>query len=352
MTIEFPCACGQPLQAQDEHAGQLTRCPKCGREVTIPAGRPAPAAQPPPRPQAVTRRPRSDASHPEEDDEGDRPRRRRPQSSGMSTGCIVLLVLGIVGAVSMVCLVPILIGLLLPAVQKVRQAAERIQDTNNLKQLGLAVISYNDDHGQLPPAVVYDRDGKPLYSWRVLILPYIGEDALYQQFHLDEPWDSPHNKPLLAQMPKVFAQPGMPPQEPYATYYQVFDGPGAAFHSDPGGLRPFDPNAKVGFGVAPPKGGGLALQQGKVARFPADFVDGTSNTILIAEGADPVPWTKPGDLPFTPNGPLPKLGGILHGDFDTVLADGSVHFVRKGVSEETLRAAVTINGGEILGPDW
>jgi hypothetical protein len=342
MAIEFPCECGQPLQAQDEHAGRLTRCPKCGREVTIPAIRAAPAAAPPPRPQAVSPRPRRDVGHLEDDDDDrERRRRRRPQSSGTGSGGTVLVVLGIVGAVLLLCLVGG--GLLLfPAVQKVRQAAARAESHNNLKQMALAMLNYNDQYGQLPPAVVYDRDGKPLYSWRVLLLPYLEQNNLYNQFHLDEPWDSPNNKPLLAMMPKVYLQPGAAPREPYATYYQVFDGPGAAFDSD-------KRNGLIPFGQP-----GLGLQQGKNrSRIPATFQDGTANTILIVEAGDPVPWTQPADLRWDPNGPLPKLGGMFNGDFNAALADSSTRFLSpKITSERTLRAAVTASGGEILGSDW
>jgi hypothetical protein len=339
MAIEFPCACGQPLQAQDEHAGQLTRCPKCGREATIPAIRTAPAAQPPPRPQAVTERRRPDVSPVEEDDDRDRPRPRRSQSSGKGRRVSVWVVLAILGGVALLCCLPA-VGII-PAVQKVRQAATRIQSQNNLAQLAIAMHNYNDEYGQLPPAVVYDRDGKPLYSWRVLLLPYLEEGSLYRLFHLDEPWDSPNNKPLLAMMPKAYLQPGTAPQEPYATYYQVFDGPGAAFDSD-------KRNGLIPFGQP-----GLGLQQGKNrSRIPATFQDGTSNTILIVEAGDPVPWTKPADLHWDPNGTLPKLGGMFDGYFNVARADASTRFLTKGLSESTLRAAITASGNDVLGPDW
>src|SRR5262249_57243764 len=95
----------------------------------------------------------------------------------------------------------------------------------------MAMHNYQDDHGQLPPAVVYGPDGTPLYSWRVLILPYIEEQDLYKQFHLDEPWDSPHNLTLLERMPSTYKAPGrkaglMPPGH---TVCHVFVGKGAAF---------------------------------------------------------------------------------------------------------------------------
>jgi prepilin-type processing-associated H-X9-DG protein len=343
MTIAFSCECGQEMQARDEHAGRPTRCPKCGRDVTIPSFAEAPPRERPLRPEAVTGRPRRGASHLEEDDEPGA--RRRPASSGMGAGAIVLLVLGIVAAVSLLCIVPILIGLLLPAVQKVREAAGRVQSSNNLKQISIGLINYNDTYGRLPPAVVYDADGQPLYSWRVLILPFVEEDQLYKEFHLDEPWDSPHNKALLPRMPKVYARPGeWPPKEPYATHYQVFDGPGAAFDSDKTqGLEPFTL-------VPPGPAGKQVMARKNPARFPIDFTDGTANTFLVVEAGDPVPWSKPGDLPWNPNGPLPKLGGLSYGGFNAAFADGSVRFIPAKTDEATLRAYVTIAGNEVVLP--
>jgi hypothetical protein len=177
----------------------------------------------------------------------------------------------------------------------------------------------------MPPAVVYDPYGKPLYSWRVLILPYLEQDELYQQFHLDEPWDSPHNLTLLPKMPGVYAAPGSKAEKipPDHTICHVFVGKGAAFEG-PEGLR-----------------------------YPKDFPDGVSNTILVIEAGEPVPWTKPDDLVYDPDGPLPDLRSVFKDGFRVALGDGSTRWIRtKEISDATLRAAITRNGGEILGPDW
>jgi hypothetical protein len=88
----------------------------------------------------------------------------------------------------------ILVALLLPAVQAAREAARRTQSTNNLKQLILGLLNYESANGHFPPHASYSPDGKPLLSWRVHILPYLEEQALYSQFRLDEPWDSEHNQ--------------------------------------------------------------------------------------------------------------------------------------------------------------
>ena len=86
-------------------------------------------------------------------------------------------------------------------------AAARTQGANNLKQLALGMHIFHDSLGRLPPAVAYSQDGKPLYSWRVLLLPFVEQRQLFSQFKLDEAWDGPHNKTLLAQMPR-YPQPG------------------------------------------------------------------------------------------------------------------------------------------------
>lgn len=198
----------------------------------------------------------------------------------------------------------------------------RQRSVKNLQELMTALWSYHEVNDHFPPARIYDKSGKPLLSWRVLLLPYLEQDDLFAQFHLDEPWDSPHNKPLLAKMPKLYAPP-LPDKtkEKYATFYQVFVGKGTIF-------------------------------EGREGMSGADITDGTSCTISIVEAAEAVPWTKPADLPYDAKKPLPKLGGLFDGGFHASLADGSARFISSKVSEQTLRGAITRNGGEVLGPDF
>src|SRR5262249_2454153 len=185
-----------------------------------------------------------------------------------------------------------------------------------LQQLGAAFHKFEVKHGHLPAAAILGKDGKPLLSWRVAILPFIGQDELYKQFHLDEAWDSDHNKKLLEKMPKVYAPVrGPAPREPHSTYYQVFTGPTA----------PFSLEARVGPKIS-------------------DFTDGTAQTFLIVEASEAVPWTKPADLVYDAKKPLPQLG---FGDrVYLVLADGSSHFIKKPVPDAIFRAAITPNGQE------
>jgi hypothetical protein len=203
-------------------------------------------------------------------------------------------------------------------------AAERRRSVNNLKQLALAMHEYHDQNKEFPTAAYYGKDGKAILSWRVALLPYLGpkEKELYQQFHLDEPWDSAHNKKLLDKMPDVFAPVRNEQKEKGLTYYQVFTGKGTAFDGKKG------------------------------LRIPADFPDGTSNTILIVEAKDAVPWTKPVDLPYDAKKPLPKLGGMFKAGFHAALADGSVRIISRTISERTLRNAITRDDGQVLGSDW
>src|SRR5206468_6219088 len=126
---------------------------------------------------------------------------------------------------------PVLIALLLPAVQAAREAARRAQCVNNLKQIGLAMHNYHSSKDSLPPSAIVDKDGKPLLSWRVAILPYIEQQPLYDKFKLDESWDSPNNRQLLKYMPAVYFCPSTPKSQPFTTPYRGFVGNGAFFEA-------------------------------------------------------------------------------------------------------------------------
>jgi hypothetical protein len=393
MAIRFTCQCGQELQAREEHAGRKTRCPKCGAEPIIPGAAAesvqskedaAPAARRrdfDEEDDRVRSKPDSPARAPhfESADEDDFSERSdRPIGTGtsgkarvslilglMSFGCTLLagipaviagimslrdigasegrlkgrgmaisgIVLGAIGSVLIApaLFIAILIGLLIPAVQKVREAAARTQSANNLKQIGIAMHNHNDVYQSLPPGNFKGTPrtanyGNPGLSWRVALLPFLEEDALYRQFHLDEPWDSPHNKTLLTRMPKVYAHPSADGEKTAGgfTHYRAFTGPHTLF----------DPTLAGG------------------AHLATSFPDGTANTIFVVEASEPVEWTKPDDLPYGPGVPLPKLGITSDGSFNALMGDASVRKVDKKTSETTLRAAITRDGGEVLGPDW
>lgn len=199
-----------------------------------------------------------------------------------------------------------------------RLAGRRARSINNLKQIGLALHNYHDTYTHFPAPALYDKSGKPLLSWRVMLLPYFEQDQLYKRFKLDEPWDSPNNKALVAEIPGVYSTAeGDAAREKGLTHYQAVVGQGAAF------------------------------ERQKTLRLP-DFTDGLSNTILVVEAGTPVPWTKPEDLPFVPDQALPRFGGLFKGDFNALLGDGSVRFLSGKADAAELRKALTRAGGEVL----
>ncbi len=191
--------------------------------------------------------------------------------------------------------------------------------SDNLKQIGLACINYADaNNGQMATNIA-DKDGKPLLSWRVSLLPYVEQTPLYKQFKLDEPWDSDHNKKLVEKMPKLYA-PVRVKARAGETFYQVFAGPGALF----------GPKQPV---------------------FPGDIPDGTSNTGLVFEAGDSVPWSKPSDLAFNEKTPLPKLGGLFDGELHVGMCDGSVMLVKKDFDVDEMKKLIMPADGNVIDID-
>ena len=205
-----------------------------------------------------------------------------------------------------------------------KEQIARRQSVRNLRMISLAMhqaISANGV-GRFPAAAI-NNEGKPLLSWRVALLPYLGEKGLYDRFHRDEPWDSPHNKTLLEQRPNVYA-PVLRRGEPTgATYYQVVVGRGALFADDQGTL--FD-----------------------------DVTDLRSQTLMVVEGAQSVPWSAPVDLVFDSDveQPLPKLGGQFQDGIHVAFADGGVVFLSKPIQPSLLRSLITRNAADTIDPPF
>jgi hypothetical protein len=218
------------------------------------------------------------------------------------------------------------------------QIPETISRAKTLRQIAAALRAYHDTHGAFPPYANRAPDGRPLLSWRVLILPHFGRDeaALFKEFKLDEPWDSPHNSGLLSRMPAVFAPPAETTpttttttttatsptfdsaQGPHLTHYRVVTGPGTVF------------------------------EEGKRVSL-ADIKDGLDRTVLVVEAADAVAWTRPEAFVFVPGRPAPLLG-VLREHFLVAYCDGKVGIHSNALPAADVAALLTVAGGESNNP--
>lgn len=333
MAILVTCQCGQQFETGDANAGRRAVCPDCQRPLMIPKAKVA--------------------TLPDLDEFG---REELGDWSPTSGKAIVSLLCGLcffcVGFTGIPAILlgwlslrdinrsrgrikgrgmaltgivlgglsTLLTGLLFPQgfFLGARESARQAQCTNNLKRIGLAVHNFHSTYNCFPAAAIVDRQGRPLLSWRVAILPYLGseEAALYARFHLDEPWDSPNNAPLLSQMPSIYLCPSHLKPKAGATTYQVVVGRNTLFTG------------------------------GKPIRL-TEVPDGTSNTIMVGEASTAVPWTKPEEL---------KVGGGVTsfgfdsehpGGFNVLMADGSVRFIDSSIPQGSLSALVTRNGGDV-----
>jgi hypothetical protein len=215
---------------------------------------------------------------------------------------------------------PDLGGFLAGLAGKMTDAASRQRCMNNLKQIGLALHTYHDVHNHFPAVANFDDAGKPLLSWRVHLLPFLGQETLYKEFHLNEPWDSVHNKTLIERMPEVYRCPAAPWGATGKTTFLAPVGKELMFTGDVHGV--------------PIK----------------EVTDGTSNTIFVVDAADDhaVVWTKPDDLRVDAKEPLAGLVGHHAGGFNAVFVDGSAHFISRAIDPKMLFAVFTRNGGEVI----
>jgi hypothetical protein len=208
------------------------------------------------------------------------------------------------------------------AVGTAYESADQVSKANKFKQIALAMFLYMDQHKTYPPAAIRDKDGKPLLSWRVAMLPYLDGGDLYNQFHLDEAWDSPHNRTLIAKIPDIFADPDASLKQLAGegkTTFQVPTGPETVFY----------------------KNEGTAVRE---------IPDGTAKTILLVD-VDPqraVEWTKPDDWQVDLSHPTQGLGQKDRKRFVAAWCDGSVRTIPADVDEAKLRACLTRKGGETV----
>ncbi|HEV3339665.1 MAG TPA: DUF1559 domain-containing protein [Pirellulales bacterium] len=297
--IAFKCPqCGSQTNVDERYAGQTGPCRSCGAPVTIPGTPTQPFAAVPPPPRG---------------------------SSSSAPVLIIVLVCVVVGF--FVC-GGILLALLLPAVQAAREAARRSQCMNNLQQISLALQNYHDVNGTFPPAYFADANGKPMHSWRVLILPYLEQKALYDRYHFDEPWDGPNNRQLADLIPPPYRCPldGTVAPGSTATSYAAITGPGTIF-------------------------------DGETATRFSSITDGTSNTILVVETTAGINWMEPRDLDinsmtFQINASPAEISSHHPGAAMVGFADGHVSSLPQSVTAQVLRALITRAGNEPITGDF
>jgi hypothetical protein len=341
--LRFTCKCGKQLHAPEEFTGRQTRCPTCGSAVTVPGiatqANPEAAAT---GQQGIQAEPTGDASQagPAAEPALDPLAPSKPSGKAIASlvfgvlslwlpvlATIPALILGFVGlrdiersrgrltgrglaiggmiAAAALTFVSLGVYALVYLGYRTQQAAvQRTISRNNLMQIGIALHNYHDTNNVLPEA---QRNG---LSWRVLILPYIEQGDLYDQFRLDQPWDSPTNIKLLSKMPKLYRCPRYPAEEGM-TYYQALTGPQTVMGNQ----------------------GGLSL-------MAITNANGTSNTIVVVEAGDPVPWTKPDELQYDAQKPLPAFGGPDRRDFLALFVDGHVQTIPATTPEQTIRCMI------------
>ena len=275
MPIQFACPhCGKRTTVADQYAGQSGPCAGCGKSVTVPFSAGPTYAGPP------------------------------AQSGGGGAGMMLAVIAVVLVGGLLVC-GGLAVLLAFPMVGQARSSAQRVSSQNNLRQLGLAIHSYHDAYAALPPAVVKDKDGKPLYSGMVLLLPFLEQHSLHQQFDLSKAWDDPDNEHLSSISLPMLMNPASPNQAPGRCDYRLVGGANAVLA---------DNGQKNSWG---------------------NVTDGLSNTIMAVEvgsGDAPKSWAQPlaWDPSQTFDSPHPTVVNVL-------FADGSVRALPKATPVQTLR---------------
>ena len=195
------------------------------------------------------------------------------------------------------------------------RAMIRTDAANNLRQVTMSMHNFASAHGHFPSPVMVSDAGKK-YSWRIAILPYVGEQDLYDQYRFDEEWNSPHNSKVTAKMPDFFRS-NSEDKESTNTSWFLLNGAEGIY----GGEKP--------------------------GRFES-IRDGTSNTIVAVEADRAVHWAEPVDIDVDQKTGLPKLGGFHQGGFNAAFADGSVRFISENTDPEVLWNLYTASGGEVV----
>ncbi len=226
----------------------------------------------------------------------------------------LLVILGIIA---------ILIALLIPARRGAPNAARRAQCVNNLKQIALALHNYEQTYNCLPPAHTVDAQGRPLHSWRTLILPYLEQDQLYKTIDLSKPWDDPANAKARETSVPVFQCPSASTGPSNMTTYLAIVAPGSCFLPE-------------------------------TSRRLAEIADGQSSTLMLIEAGEEqaIPWMAPTDADMALVVGLGQGSGLHHsGGTNACTVDGYVHFLKASTPADVRRALVTISGDEKVSAD-
>ena len=225
----------------------------------------------------------------------------------------------------MIASVVLVIALLVPAVRTAPEAARRVACRNHLHQIGIALYKYKEEYGCLPPAYTVDANGRPLHSWRTLLLPYLGYEGLYRQIDLSKPWDHPDNRKALKTEVDVYHCPSVEDTTPgYTTYLAIV--------SDKSCLQPGKP------------------------RKLSEIDDPLHLTIVVVDVGPPnaVPWMSPRDASEDLVLGMLKSHTTPHpGVIQVLFVDGSVHCIGQNVNPRTWRALMTATGhdDEVIDPD-
>jgi prepilin-type processing-associated H-X9-DG protein len=290
MAIRLTCPqCGNVTEAAEQYAGQTVRCTKCAATIAIP----------PP--------------------DGDSPIRGpgAPKKQGLGTGEIILIMAAVAVVLLLLCWTVIL-----PALAEAIIAKKKMPCINNLKQISFALHNYHNTYGTFPPAYIPDKNGRPMHSWRVLILPFLQNGDLYKQYHFDEPWNSPNNRKVADVAMGVFHCPNESDPNAHTTSYMMVVGP----HT---------------------------ISDGPHGRKLSQITDGAANTIMLVEVANSgVGWAEPRDLSFEDMDF--KINGIKRhsisschsGGASVAFCDGSVCFLTDTIYPQTVKSMLTIDGGE------
>ena len=336
MTFRFSCPhCHALTDVEDQYAGQSGACFSCGQPIHLPQLESIIATEADKIPQTVEgeiageaiadQHSRVEAASDEvskDVGQADKTKQLLEQESNRSwRACLTTLI-----ATPVIFLIGGLIWLLVatfgPSIGLLGdEGASRSK--RNLERIAGAMFAYHEDHGSFPPAYLPDANGKPIHSWRVLLLPYLGEDALYQSYNFNEPWDGPGNSILDSQMPKVYrSQLGTSTSANYETNYMVITGFETVF-------------------------------PGSTTVSKDQILDGPADTILVAEiENNGVSWMEPIDLDaskmsFAVNASAGReIGSNRSSGALIVTADGKVHRLQNNTSPALIESLVTIDGAE------